>query len=235
MVPPVPGRTGYIFYEGDNPTGFASQIQAEFGFSPALNHGWGEQIAGDDISFTSYGFYCPPEHLDAIYGNSRFPMGRVARRRGSSEVQHRPGHTDRHLPILALARIEGRSVEVRTLGQAEPRIPMSGTCLRSASDSGLDVERDCRTRSVAELCRSNDQGVGAARRRWPGVRVGAPGARRALPWAARPAHAGPHSAEAADQHGYWARTVHMAGCAAPGRGSYYAVRSGQAAANRLIL
>jgi len=36
---------------------------------------WGEQIDGDDISFTSYSFHCPSEHLDAIYGNDRFPMG----------------------------------------------------------------------------------------------------------------------------------------------------------------
>jgi hypothetical protein len=25
--------------------------------------------------FFSHGFFCPPEHLDAIYGNDRFPMG----------------------------------------------------------------------------------------------------------------------------------------------------------------
>lgn len=54
-----------IFYEGDHPAGFASQIEAEFGFSPALDPRWG----------VSYCFYCPAEHLDAIYGSDRFPVG----------------------------------------------------------------------------------------------------------------------------------------------------------------
>ncbi len=65
-----------IFYEGKDPLGFVRQIQAEFGFSPALDPRWGERIE-DDVngSFTSYCFYCPAEHLDAIYGSDRFPMG----------------------------------------------------------------------------------------------------------------------------------------------------------------
>jgi len=65
----------HIFYEGDDSIGFASQIEAEFGFSPALDPRWGERIDGDGPGFISYSFHCPPEHLDAIYGNSRFPMG----------------------------------------------------------------------------------------------------------------------------------------------------------------
>jgi hypothetical protein len=65
----------HIFYEGDNPAAFVRQIQAEFGFSPASDPGWGEQIDGDGMSFTSYSFHCPVEHLDEIYGNSHFPMG----------------------------------------------------------------------------------------------------------------------------------------------------------------
>lgn len=67
----------HIFYEGDGPAGFARQILAEFGFSVDDNPGWGEQFAEDDDgpSFTSYSFHCPPEHLDAIYGGDRFPMG----------------------------------------------------------------------------------------------------------------------------------------------------------------
>lgn len=81
-----------IFYEGHNPEGFVRQIKAEFGFSPALDPRWGERIdvdpnwketikgwgvlVEDDIkSFTSYCFHCPAEHLDAIYGSDRFPMG----------------------------------------------------------------------------------------------------------------------------------------------------------------
>jgi hypothetical protein len=65
----------HIFYEGNNPVGFVRQIEAEFGFNPALDPRWGEQIDGDDLSFISYRFHCPAEHLDAIYGTSRFPMG----------------------------------------------------------------------------------------------------------------------------------------------------------------
>jgi len=64
-----------IFYEGEDPTGFVSQIRTEFGFSPALDSGWGVKIHTDDFCFTSYSFRCPTEHLDAIYGNDRFPMG----------------------------------------------------------------------------------------------------------------------------------------------------------------
>jgi len=54
-----------IFYEGDDPAGFAQQIKAEFGFDPAGDPMWGVQ----------YQFHCPAEHLDAIYGSARFPMG----------------------------------------------------------------------------------------------------------------------------------------------------------------
>jgi len=64
-----------IFYEGKDPVGFVRQIQAEFGFSPALDPRWGEQIGDDTYSFASCCFYCPAEHLDAIYGSDRFPMG----------------------------------------------------------------------------------------------------------------------------------------------------------------
>lgn len=67
------GRT--IFYEGDDPEEFAGQIKAEFGYDPADDPGWGEQVEFQGENFTSYGFHCPPEHLDAIYGNDRFPMG----------------------------------------------------------------------------------------------------------------------------------------------------------------
>jgi hypothetical protein len=65
----------HIFYEGDDPAAFVRQIRAEFGFSPASDPRWGEQIDGDGMNFTSYSFHCPAEHLDAIYGTSRFAMG----------------------------------------------------------------------------------------------------------------------------------------------------------------
>jgi hypothetical protein len=64
-----------IFYEGHDPVGFVRQIQTEFGFSPALDPDWGVQIEDDIDSFTSYSFHCLAEHLDAIYGSARFPMG----------------------------------------------------------------------------------------------------------------------------------------------------------------
>lgn len=64
-----------IAYEGDDPAEFASQIQAEFGFNPALDSRWGVQLDGEASSYDSYWFYCPPEHLDAIYGSDRFLVG----------------------------------------------------------------------------------------------------------------------------------------------------------------
>lgn len=65
----------HIFFEGDDPAAFVSQIEAEFGFSPARDPRWGEQIDDEDPIITSYSFHCPAEHLDAIYGTDRFPMG----------------------------------------------------------------------------------------------------------------------------------------------------------------
>jgi hypothetical protein len=66
-----------IFYEGDEPQKFAEEIKAEFGFDPSEDKSWGEVIADDEAgdAFTSYRFHCPPEHLDAIYGNGRWPLG----------------------------------------------------------------------------------------------------------------------------------------------------------------
>jgi hypothetical protein len=56
------GRT--IFYEGDEPEKFAQEILAEFGFDPSADDRW-----------APHQFHCPPEHLDAIYGSDRWPMG----------------------------------------------------------------------------------------------------------------------------------------------------------------
>jgi hypothetical protein len=59
----------HIFYEGDDPGGCRNAIIAEFGFDPAL-------ISGVyDPGWPDSGFFCPPEHLDAIYGGGRWPMG----------------------------------------------------------------------------------------------------------------------------------------------------------------
>jgi hypothetical protein len=51
----------FIFYEGDDPKRFRREIKAEFGFDPG--------------PAPEEGFLCPPEHLDAIYGDERFPTG----------------------------------------------------------------------------------------------------------------------------------------------------------------
>jgi hypothetical protein len=64
-----------IAYEGDDPAGFASQIRIEFGFDPASDPRWGAHIDTETDSWDSYWFYCPVEHLDAIYGSDRFLVG----------------------------------------------------------------------------------------------------------------------------------------------------------------
>lgn len=66
-----------IFYEGNHPNLFIEEIRVEFGFDPSADPEWDVLIPGDDNSggFISFAFHCPPEHLDAIYGTSRFPMG----------------------------------------------------------------------------------------------------------------------------------------------------------------
>ncbi len=89
-----------IFYEGDDPVGFVNTIKAEFGFDPSADPNWGVSFPAEDGydpdappwvpetgrtysrdeipphgEFTSYQFRCPAEHLDAIYGSDRFPMG----------------------------------------------------------------------------------------------------------------------------------------------------------------
>jgi hypothetical protein len=55
----------HIFYEGDDPEGFCAEVRAEFGFDPSV------PACRPDGG----GFWCPPEHLDAIYGSGRWPMG----------------------------------------------------------------------------------------------------------------------------------------------------------------
>ncbi len=52
----------HIYYEGDDPPGFAREIKSKFGFDPSAdNDHWNEE--------SGYCFYCPPEHLDEIYTN----------------------------------------------------------------------------------------------------------------------------------------------------------------------
>ena len=60
----------FIYYEGNNPEAFVEEIKRKFGFDPSKdNPKWGEVIS------VSYGFHCPAEYLDAIYGGSKYPMG----------------------------------------------------------------------------------------------------------------------------------------------------------------
>jgi hypothetical protein len=61
----------HIFYEGEDPDGFAQQITAEFAFDVTKDPRWGDRHP----DFISYGFDCPSSLLDAIYGSDRFPMG----------------------------------------------------------------------------------------------------------------------------------------------------------------
>ena len=72
-----------IFYEGDKPEKFTHEIQAEFGFDPTADELWGGDAIllgpngehfGDPFG-RIYMFKCPAEHLDAIYGGDRWPMG----------------------------------------------------------------------------------------------------------------------------------------------------------------
>jgi hypothetical protein len=84
------GRT--IFYEGSDPEGFAEQIKAEFGFDPRESPGvyenqpvpydyWAlSQMPAEAKRPTwsqehDWQFHCPSEHLDAVYGTRRWPLG----------------------------------------------------------------------------------------------------------------------------------------------------------------
>jgi hypothetical protein len=67
-----------LYYEGEHPDEFAAAIREEFGFDPSADPLWGKQVDGNDgePGFTSYGFRCPPDRLDAVYStyaDHRFP------------------------------------------------------------------------------------------------------------------------------------------------------------------
>ena len=79
-----------LYYEGDDPEGFRRQVIDEFGFDVAKmprrlgdeipapgTCTWGAWFPADEHGegFFSYGFYCPAEHLDALYMSERFPLG----------------------------------------------------------------------------------------------------------------------------------------------------------------
>lgn len=67
----------HIYYEGDDPQQFVEEIKAEFGFDPSADEDWAFLVPADDRApaFYSYGFHCPAEHLDEVYGSDRWPMG----------------------------------------------------------------------------------------------------------------------------------------------------------------
>jgi hypothetical protein len=50
----------FIYYECDDPEGFIKEIKKKFGFDPLIK---------------GFGFYCPAELLDEIYGSKKYPMG----------------------------------------------------------------------------------------------------------------------------------------------------------------
>ncbi len=74
-----------LVYEGNSPEEFRAEIKAEFGFDPAddfdpgpgLRHlEWGEWFETDrGDRYQVFEFLCPSEHLDAIYGSERWPLG----------------------------------------------------------------------------------------------------------------------------------------------------------------
>lgn len=71
----------FLYFEGDDPEGFASKIRKERGFDPSADPRWGTGTepshTGGDITDPFgrlYGFHCPQEHLAAINGG-RFPIG----------------------------------------------------------------------------------------------------------------------------------------------------------------
>lgn len=63
-----------IFYEGDDPDGFAEEIAVKYGFDPRTDRRWWDVIDGEE-PFVAYQFHCPAHLLDAIYGNSAYPLG----------------------------------------------------------------------------------------------------------------------------------------------------------------
>jgi hypothetical protein len=84
----------WVFYEGEDPDGFAAEMVAKFGFDPRKcvtpasaktggvavvrdNDLWGadNDPDEDEPEFRSYQFFIPGEHMDAVYGNHDYPLG----------------------------------------------------------------------------------------------------------------------------------------------------------------
>jgi hypothetical protein len=57
-----------IFYEGNEPEAFTEEIKQKFGFDPSEdNPKWNRE--------EGFAFWCPGRLMDAIYGDSKYPMG----------------------------------------------------------------------------------------------------------------------------------------------------------------
>lgn len=68
----------WVFYEGDDPDGFADEMVAKFGFDPRKdNPSWGAEHGEleDEGKFTSYQFLCPGRCIDQVYGSDEYPLG----------------------------------------------------------------------------------------------------------------------------------------------------------------
>lgn len=65
----------HIFYEGDDPEGFVTEIKARFKFDPSLDPCWGKAMPdmSGEPDFVSYSFHCPSDILDLVY--TEYPMG----------------------------------------------------------------------------------------------------------------------------------------------------------------
>lgn len=63
-----------IFYEGDSPDEFATEIASKYGFDPRSDRRWREVIEGEE-PFVAYQFHCPQHLLDALYGSGTYPLG----------------------------------------------------------------------------------------------------------------------------------------------------------------
>jgi hypothetical protein len=76
------------YYEGDDPEGFRAEIKAEFGLDVAdeydepgvlpIKFGTWREVNGRGEPcepWQDLRFFCPPEHIDAIYGSERWPLG----------------------------------------------------------------------------------------------------------------------------------------------------------------
>ena len=58
----------HIFYEGDDPKGFAKEMKEKFSFDPSQNNpGWNKR--------SGYSFDCQVSALDKVYGNRKYPLG----------------------------------------------------------------------------------------------------------------------------------------------------------------